>query len=357
MGIALIIFTEKLNIQNIQEDNMKLPSRKLIANLPTRIEKLERFSEKCEGHNIYIKRDDQTGMEYSGNKVRKLEYTVMEALESGCDYLITCGGIQSNHARSTAAVAARLGMKSYLVLRDKGEKHLEGNCFLDMVLGADIRFVTADEYSNSRMEIMAEIKEELDKKGHKAYIIPEGASNGIGTFGYLNAMNEILEQEKELGVKFDAVVTAVGSGGTYAGMYYGNKLANNDAEIFGFNVCDDDEYFKSAVEKILKECFEYTNEPVEFTKDDINMIDGYVGDGYAISRAEELDFIHEFAKEEGIVLDPVYSGKAMYGLYNEIKKGTFSKYKNILFIHTGGLYGLFPKMDQFDFKIGEEATV
>lgn len=328
---------------------MVLPSRKEMANLPTRIEKLDRFSKKCEGKNIYIKRDDQTGMEYSGNKVRKLEYTVMEALESGADYLITCGGIQSNHARATAAVAARLGLNSCLVLRDKGEKHLEGNCFLDRMLGADIRFVTAEEYSESRMEIMAEIKKELDEKGHNAYIIPEGASNGIGTFGYFNAMNEILEQEKGMGVKFDAVVTAVGSGATYAGMFYANRIAGNGAEIFGFNVCDDDEYFKNEVDKILKESFEYTNEPVEFTKDDINMIDGYVGEGYALSRAEELDFILEFSKEEGIILDPVYSGKAMYGLYNEIRKGTFDKYENILFIHTGGLYGLFPKMDQFDF--------
>ncbi|SHJ23793.1 D-cysteine desulfhydrase [Dethiosulfatibacter aminovorans DSM 17477] len=336
---------------------MNLPSRKLIANLPTRIEKLERFSQKFEGYNIYIKRDDQTGMEYSGNKVRKLEYTVMEALESGADYLITCGGIQSNHARATAAVAARLGLKSYLVLRDKGEKHLEGNCFLDRMLGAEIKFITAEEYSSSRMEIMAEIKKKLDEKGHKAYIIPEGASNGIGTFGYFNAMNEILEQEKEMEIKFDAVVTAVGSGGTYAGLFYANRIAGNDADVFGFNVCDDDEYFKNAVDKILKESFQYTDEPVDYSKDDIKIIDGYVGEGYALSRAEELDFILEFSKEEGIILDPVYTGKAMYGLYNEIKKGTFDRYENILFIHTGGLYGLFPKMEQFNFEIGEKATI
>jgi len=329
---------------------MKLPSRKLIANLPTRIEKLERFSNRFEGKNIWIKRDDQTGVEYSGNKVRKLEYSVMDALESGSDYLITCGGIQSNHARATAAVAARLGLKSCLLLRDKGENHLEGNCFLDRLLGADIRFVPENEFSSNIGGIMEEVKKELDAKGHKAYIIPLGASNGIGTFGYLNAMNEIIEQEKEMGVKFDAVVTAVGSGGTYAGLFYGNRLSGNEAHIFGFNVCDDAEYFKDEIESILEESFQYTSESVEFTRDDFKIVDGYVGDGYALSRPEELRFIHEFAVEEGIILDPVYSGKAMFGLAAELEKDTFHKYENILFIHTGGLYGIFPKMEEFEFK-------
>ncbi|MCT4595672.1 MAG: D-cysteine desulfhydrase family protein [Anaeromicrobium sp.] len=328
---------------------MKLPAKIEIANLPTKIEKLDRLSKSLEGHEIYIKRDDQTGTEIAGNKVRKLEYSVKEALNQGCDYLITCGGVQSNHARATAAVAAKLGIKSFLVLRNKGEKKVEGNCFLDQVLGAQLRFITADEYSNHRMDIMKEIKAELDRKGHKAYIIPEGASNGIGTFGYYNAMEEILKQEEEMGIKFDAIVMAVGSGGTYAGLFYGNKINENSAKIFGVNVCDDAQHFKEAIENILHESFQYTDQPIEFTKEEINIIDGYVGKGYALSRPEELKFIHELAKLEGVILDPVYTGKAMYGLVEEIKKGNLKDYKNILFIHTGGLFGLFPKQDQFSF--------
>ncbi|WP_432662423.1 D-cysteine desulfhydrase family protein [Wukongibacter baidiensis] len=328
---------------------IKIPKRIEIANLPTRIEKLERLSQKLGGPDIFIKRDDQTGTEISGNKVRKLEFAVKEALDQGCDLLITCGGIQSNHARATAAVAARLGISSCLVLRSNGEEDVEGNLFLDKVLGAQIRFITPEEYREKRMEIMADIKEELSKEGYKPYIIPEGASNGIGTFGYFKAMEEIIQQEKDMGIKFDAVVIGVGSGGTYGGLFLANKIMKHEAKIYGVNVCDDAEHFKKQIQKVINESLSYIDEPFEFTKDEINIIDGYVGRGYALSRPEEIEFIHELAKLEGVILDPVYTGKAMYGLVNEIKKGNLKEHKNILFIHTGGLYGLFPKRDLFSF--------
>lgn len=328
---------------------IKLPECISLANLPTKIEKLDRLSKALGGPDIYIKRDDQTGSECSGNKVRKLEFSVKEALDEKCDFLITCGGIQSNHARATAAVAAKLGIGSYLVLRSNKEEKIDGNYFLDGVLGAKIRFITPEEYRQRRMKIMEEIKEELAKQGHKAYIIPEGASNGIGAFGYFKAMEEIVKQEKEMGIKFDAIVLAVGSGGTYAGVFYANKYYKNNAKVYGVNVCDDEEYFKNAVSDILYESFKYTKEGVNFSKDEINIIDGYVGKGYALSTPEEIEFIHELAKMEGVILDPVYTGKAMYGLAEEIKKGAFKNHKNILFIHTGGLFGLFPQKDMFNF--------
>ncbi len=327
---------------------LRLPESISLANLPTRIEKLERLS-KSLNKEIYIKRDDQTGTEISGNKVRKLEFAVKEAMNQGCDYLITCGGIQSNHARSTAAVAARLGMGAFLVLRSSGDEPLEGNYFMDKLLGARIRLITREEYREKRMTIMEEIRDILAAEGHKAYIIPEGASNGIGTFGYFKAMEEILAQEKQMGVKFDAIVLAVGSGGTYSGLFYANKAKENEAKVYGFNICDDAAHFKSEVSKILKDSFRYTQAEIPFTSDDILIVDGYVGEGYALSRPEELAFIRELAGMEGIILDPVYTGKAMYGLVQEIRKGTFAAHQNILFIHTGGLYGLFPKRDQFGF--------
>jgi len=328
---------------------ISIPNRIEVANLPTRIEKLERLSKKIGGPNLFIKRDDQTGTEISGNKVRKLEFTVREALDQGCDMLITCGGIQSNHARATAAVAAKIGIGSCLVLRSNKEEEIDGNYFLDKVLGAKIRFITPEEYAEKRMEIMEEIKNELSKEGYKPYIIPEGASNGIGTFGYFKAMEEIIMQEKQLGIEFDAVVIAVGSGGTYGGLFLANKMMNHKAKIYGVNVCDDEEYFKKQIEKVINESFAYMDKPVKFTRDEFNIIDGYVGRGYALSRPEELEFIHELAKLEGVILDPVYTGKAMFGLVNEIKKGKFKNHNNILFIHTGGLYGLFPKRSLFTF--------
>lgn len=309
-----------------------------LANLPTKIEKLERLSDEL-GKNIYIKRDDQTGTEISGNKVRKLEFSVAEALDNNYNYLITCGGIQSNHARATAAVAAKLGIGSYLVLRGREDNILEGNYFLEKMLGAKIRFVTTDEYKYNRIEIMNNIKAQLEEEGHKAYIIPEGASNGIGSLGYVKAMEEILDQERELGIKFDGIVTTVGSGGTYAGIYYGNYINNNSATVYGFNIVDNKEYFQNLIENLLKEISFYTNKEIIIDKNKLEIIDGYPGLGYALSQKKEIDFIHYFAKLEGIILDPVYTGKAMFGLVEEIKKGRFNKHNNILFIHTGGLFG------------------
>ncbi len=327
---------------------IKFPERLPLANLPTRIEKLERLSKAAGGPDIYIKRDDQTGIELSGNKIRKLEYSLKEALDRGCDYLITCGGLQSNHCRATAAAAAKLGLKSCLVLRGAGDSEPEGNLLLDMLLGADIRYVTAEEYSKQRAEIMEGIKGELEQKGFKPYIIPEGASNGIGSFGYYNALEEIIEQEKEMGIHFDCILLATGSGGTYSGLWLANRLHNNTADIYGVIVGSDAEYFKARIPEILRESMGYMDVDVPVDREDIKIIDGYVGRGYALSRPEELGFIRELAALEGVILDPVYTGKAMYGLITEIKKGTFKDYKNILFIHTGGLYGLFPQGDLFE---------
>lgn len=327
---------------------IRIPEKIDIANLPTKIEKLEKLSQKLGGPNIYIKRDDHTGSEISGNKIRKLEFSVKEAMDQGCDTLITCGGIQSNHCRATAAVAAKLSLKSCLVLKGSSDAECDGNLFLDKLLGAEIRFVTPDEYKDRRMEIMEKIKIEMDKKGFKPYIIPEGASNGIGSFGYYKAMEEIMAQEKELGVHFDGIVIATGSGGTYSGLLLASKVLNYTGQVYGVNVCDNEELFKSRIYEILNESINYLNVNLNFSKDEIHIIDGYVGKGYALSRKEELEFIHEFAKLEGIILDPVYTGKAMYGLTEEIKKGSFSQCKNLLFIHTGGIFGVFPGKNLFE---------
>lgn len=323
-----------------------------IANLPTKIEKLEKISKEL-GVNIYLKRDDQTGSEVSGNKIRKLEYSIKEAIDQNCDTLITCGGIQSNHARSTAAAAIKAGLSSVLVLRTNEEPEMDGNYFIDRLLGADVRFVTSDEYSNSRQEIMENIKKELEKDGRKGYIIPEGASNGVGSLGYINFAKEVLDFEKKSDIEFDTIVVAVGSGGTYAGIHMGNNIyLDGKRRIVGFNVCDTAEFFKEKVKEIIEESKGYLDEKnlKKVKSKNIDIIDGYVGEGYALSTQVELNYIWDLARKEGVILDPVYTGKAMYGLYNEIKKGSFKNSKNILFVHTGGIFGLFPKKNQFEFK-------
>ncbi|MBQ9609123.1 MAG: D-cysteine desulfhydrase family protein [Lachnospiraceae bacterium] len=317
-----------------------------LAILPTPIQKLNKLSEEL-GVNLWLKRDDLTGIETAGNKIRKLEYTAAKALSEGAKVLITCGGIQSNHCRATAAVAARIGISSHLVLRTDEASPLEGNYLLDKILGAEITFVTRRQYATERNEIMAGIAADYEKQGIKAYVIPEGASDGVGNLGYINAVKEITEQEKQLGINFNAIVSAVGSGGTYSGLYLGRKLYAPDKEVISFNVCDDEAYFLDVCSRISQDTVETLGLPIEVSKDDMCIIDGYKGIAYAVSTDEELAFIAEVARKEGVILDPVYTGKAFYGLYQELKKGNLKEYENILFIHTGGLYGLFPKQEQF----------
>ena len=321
-----------------------------LANLPTKIEKLERLSEEF-GTNLYIKRDDHTGSEISGNKVRKLEYLAKDAQDNGYNLLITCGGIQSNHCRATVAVATKLGMKSAVLLRIDAQPPVVGNYFLDKLMGADVKFCTRPEYSSSRAEIMEAMAEEYRKQGYKPYVIPEGASNEIGTLGYYNCMNEIVEQEKQLGITFDTVVVATGSGGTAAGLYLANELHGYGKRVVSMAVCDDIAYFTEIIDRISNGAKAYLPEykDAQLNKENIEVIDKYVGLGYAISRPEELEFIKHVAQTEAVVLDPVYTGKAMYGVYNELKEGgALVGSKNILFIHTGGLFGLFPVSEQFE---------
>lgn len=319
---------------------MNWPRRLPLANLPTRIDPLPRLTAALDGPELWIKRDDQTGTELSGNKVRKLEFAVQEALDTGCDTLITCGGIQSNHARATAAVAARLGLRCILVLNTEPEPARQGNYLLDELLGAEVRFIAPTD-TPRRMEIMEAVRAELAAHRRKGYILPVGASNGIGSFGYANAMKEIAEQEKALGFHFDAIVCAIGSGGTFGGMVVGHRREALPGMVYGVPICDDAATFTPIVLDIIAQTVAILDEPLAFTAKDLHFLDGYAGRGYALSRPEELESIRLVAKTEGIVLDPVYSGKAMHGLITEIRKGTFAKGQRILFIHTGGLFGVF----------------
>lgn len=299
------------------------------AHLPTPIERLDNLSLDF-GRGLYIKRDDYTGSELSGNKVRKLEYVLTDAVNLGCDCVITCGSLQSNHCRATAAACARLGLACHLVLRgEPGEA--EGNLFLDLLLGAHVHPVPEGAGFEPAMQSLAE---SLRREGKKPCLIPLGASNALGAKGYLDAYREITDYERERGIRFDAVCLAVGSGGTYAGLWLGNKRAGLARDIVGFAVSNDSAHFVSRVGEILREMGE---DKAEMRS--ILILDSYVGLGYGKASREEMKTYLHIAKRQGLVLDPCYTGKAFLGMLNEIKQGCLKDKHNILFVHTGGLMG------------------
>ena len=319
---------------------MPLPRRLPLASLPTPLAPLPRLSRLLGGPEIWLKRDDHTGVELSGNKVRKLEFAIQEALDTGCDTLITCGGIQSNHARATAAAAARLGLKCVLVLNAQPNPAHQGNYLLDEWLNAEVRLIRPED-TPDRMKIMEGVRDELAAQGRKGYILPVGASNGIGAMGYVAAVQELCEQEAALGFRFDAIVCAVGSGGTFAGLVLGKARSGHPGTVYGIPIADDAATFRPVVHGQLQEAMTVLGESYPIGAQDLNFLDGYAGRGYALSRPEELETIRLVAHEEGVVFDPVYTGKAMHGLLAELRKGTFAGAKRILFIHTGGLFGVF----------------
>jgi D-cysteine desulfhydrase len=323
---------------------IQFPHRLDLSHSPTPVKRLHRLSEKL-GVEVWIKRDDFTGVLTTGNKVRKLEFLAAEAKRAGADTLITCGGIQSNHARATASVAAGLGMKSHLILRGDSPQTAEGNLLLDRILGADITFVTHEEYQQ-REAVFARIEDQIQRDGHTPFSIPEGGSNATGAWGYIRAVEEIRTQEKTLGLTFDSIVHAVGSGGTSAGFIAGKKMFGLGAHIYGVNVCDDKDFFTKKIISIGQELSrEYRL--AEIAEEEINIVDGFVGQGYAKSTPEELRQIVELARLEGVLLDPVYTGKAFIGMCQTLTqdKGFFGN--RILFIHTGGLFGVFSKSEEF----------
>lgn len=317
-----------------------------LAMLPTPVEEWRRIPLVSDEYNIFIKRDDLTGFGLSGNKVRKLEFLAYDAIKKGCDTLITCGGVQSNHARATAIIAAQLGLKSHLVLFKEEAPKLDGNLFLDKMTDAKIKYISADEYKYID-EIMEKLKEGLKRKGQNGYIIPEGGSNALGIWGYIKACLEVKSQIDSLGLRIDKIITAVSSGGTYSGLYIGKKLLNWKVEIIGFNIRETSKVATQRIKSLVQSHKENFKQKFSFKEDEIKVIDGYVGEGYGKSRKIELDLIKSVAKNTGIILDPVYTGKAMLGLVDQINLGNFSKKEKILFLHTGGGFGLFPIKEKF----------
>lgn len=300
---------------------------------PTPVQKLENISRLC-GTNVWIKRDDLTGIGLGGNKVRKLEFLMAQAQDEGAEIVFTTGQAQSNHAMLTAACARKLGMEPILILKKRGVMGKKGNLLLEDLMDTDVRFMDVPGYN--------EIYEEMDRvgkeSGKKYYKIPCGGSNGLGSLGYIDCMREIIDQSKELNVHFDYIVCPEGSGGTHAGLALGHMLYAQDTTVIGAKV--DTDPFEQITPEIMREACEILELDKEIKEDEVLHVDA-AGPGYAIPSIEGNAAIRLMAVNEGLFLDPVYTGKAFGALLRMAKEGKFKPDDNVLFVYTGGAGGLF----------------
>lgn len=323
------------------------PPRIELANLPTPVIELKNLARDLNVPRILMKRDDLTGLETSGNKIRKLEYVVADALANGADTLVTHGGFQSNHCRATAAVAARLGLRCRLILRAPSPKpELEGNLLLDSIFGAEITYHAPDEYSAKLKGLVAAAMDAERGAGRRPYFFPVGASTPLGTWGYVRCFDELLRQ---LGpaTKVD-VYAAVSSAGTHAGLMLGKALAGADNwRVVGVPVSDSLDYFRKELRTLTAQTVAQYKLPLTEAQLPIDLFDGFIGPGYAIATPEAMDAIRLLGRREGIPLDPTYTSKAFAGFLHAIRTGHVRRDAVPLFVHTGGAFGLMARRDLF----------
>ena len=309
-----------------------------LAHLPTPIEPMDNLSRHLGGPRLFVKRDDCTGLAGGGNKTRKLEFLIADALEQGADTVITEGGLQSNHCRQTAAAAARAGLSSVLVLNRGYAEGDNGNVLLDRLIGAELVVVDTPE---ERDEAMHRVAGRLTARGRKPYVIPTGGSNAIGAFGYVNALMEIAAQTQRLGIEFQALVTASGSGGTQGGLVLGKALLDDPIAIIGISDGEPAPALSAVVKSVAETGARRIGEAPPIAPEHIVIFDEYFGPGYGIPTPEMIAAVELVARTEGLLLDPVYSGKAMVGLIDLVERGHFAKDEPVLFLHTGGAPALF----------------
>ena len=319
-----------------------------IAHKPTPLEFVPRLSKQL-GCNLYIKRDDCTGLAGGGNKTRKLEYLIADAQLKSADVLVTVGGIQSNHARQTAAAAAKFGFDCELVLEDvegtpKSDYYNNGNRLLDHLLGATIHRVNIDEDSNDYAETLIN---KLIIDGRNPYFIPVGGSNVIGSLGYVCCAHEIIGQIATDDIHIDQIVLATGSAGTQAGLLAGLIAAKVDIPVLGISVSRPTDVQNQLVEDLLKEILVELNLDPNLSKGRVKTNGNYYGEGYGITTPAMIEAVQSCAQLEGLLLDPVYTGKAMAGLMDLCSTGVIKANSNQLFLHTGGSPGLFGYREAF----------
>jgi len=317
----------------------KLP-RFPLAQLPTAIEQLAGLSRELGGPELLIKRDDQTGLALGGNKTRKLEFLVGDALAHGADTLVTVGAAQSNHCRQTAAAAAKAGLKCELILNGTKPDLPTGNLLLNQLFGAREHWIDRSQ----RAAKLRELPEQLRAEGRKPYVIGVGGSNGIGATGYVVAMIELMEQLRVGGQRVDHIVFGTSSGGTQAGIELGARITGFNGKLHGLSIDKNEPEhleYENEVAQIANECATYIGSEVRFTKAVIKVVYGYVGEGYGVVGELEREAIRLMARREGIVLDPVYAGRAFGALVDLIRQGAFKRGETVLFWHTGGAPALF----------------
>ena len=313
------------------------PERVEIAHLPTPIEKMERLAKHLGGPSLYIKRDDQTGLAMGGNKTRKLEFLVADAIKRDCDHLVTTGAPQSNHCRQTAAAAARLGLGCSLVLRGSEPETLGGNLRLNRLLGAHM-YWTGDRPVD---EVLAEVVDEVKSVGRIPYAIPLGGSNVMGAAGYVLAMKELSEQMVEERLNVDFIVVASSSGGTQAGLVLGAAVYEFRGRVLGIAIDHPAEELKTHVAALATATATHLGLGTMSLGGQIEVNDDYLGEGYGILSDSDREAIRLVAQLEGILLDPVYTGRAMGGLIDLIRWGAFTRSQRVLFWHTGGTPAIF----------------
>jgi L-cysteate sulfo-lyase len=324
---------------NLKAMHIETLPRFLLAQLPTPIERLERLSRELGGPELLIKRDDQTGLALGGNKTRKLEFLVGQALDQGADTLVTAGAAQSNHCRQTAA-AAKAGLKCELILDGKKPELPNGNLLLDELLGAKCHWIERAQFPVK----LSNLPEELRAQGGKPYVIGIGGSNGVGATGYVLAMMELTEQLRATQHDVDHIIFASSSGGTQAGAVLGAQVSGFGGQLHGVSIDKDDrerKTYEEEVAQIANECAQYIGSEVRLAKEHIKVIYGYTGEGYGVVSNLEREAIRLMARWEGIILDPVYTGRAFGALVDLIRKGVFKRGETILFWHTGGAPALF----------------
>lgn len=316
---------------------MKTPSKLSLANIPTPVQQIE-----FDGQKFLIKRDDFTGVELTGNKVRKLEYLLADAKKKKYDYVFTSGGDQSNHARATCIAATALGFKTKLFLWGKKKQKEEGNLFLDRLSGTEIVYLSKKEYASVN-QIMADEQKYFKKKGKSAYVIPSGGSSTLGLWGYINFVNELNEQVNLR--KLKGITVAYGSGGTAAGILIGSAMLGLKLKIYVVNVLDTKDEVYSEIEKLVNGCITEFKLKVKVDFKNLIILDGYSEEGYKNISPVKINLINEFFRKTGILLDPTYTGKAFFAYYENFIMP--KKSLKVMFLHTGGIFGAFAKKKNY----------
>ncbi|MGM8909239.1 D-cysteine desulfhydrase family protein [Psychrobacter sp. 1U1] len=321
--------------------------RQSLGFFPTPLIELKRLSKKLDGPKIFMKRDDNTGLALGGNKTRKLEFIIGDALAKGTDTIITAGAAQSNHCRQTAAAAASLGLECHLVLGGEEPEQVSGNLLLDKIFGCHIHWAGA----NRKGEDIPQIVEQLTKADKNVYVVPYGGSSELGALAFVEAFKELELQRESINETFTHIVFASSSGGTQAGLMLGNKIFNSPYQIVGINIDKgetDKVPFDQYTVALANSTAKLINADYKFSESDLMLNSDYVGEGYGVVGKLENEAIEMMAQTEGILLDPVYTGRAMGGLIDMIRTGQIKKTDRVLFWHTGGAPALFAYSSDLD---------